>query len=71
MVGRELPNVRPNGEDHRGERGTTWLLATGRICGVMARGWWRSWGLVMILIHKELVLLRGDVFQATRFVLRE
>lgn len=71
MVGRELPNVRPNGEDHRGEKGTTWLLATGRVCGVMDTEWWKSWGPAMILIHKGLVLLQGDVFQAIRFVSQE
>lgn len=50
MVGRELPNVRPNGEDHRGEaKGTTWLRSRvfGSVDGVC-----RSWIRKKIRIHK-------------------
>lgn len=39
MVGRELPNLRPNGEDHRGAGG-------GKLMGMLrtiALGW-KSWG---------------------------
>lgn len=73
MVGRELPNVRPNGEDHRGEvKGTIWLQATSRAFGTMDSVC-RSWIRKRIRIHKALVWFRlqGRLFQATHFVLRE
>lgn len=54
MVGRELPNARPNGEDHRGERGNRWLLAMGKTHGLVDREWWRNWTVTMIVIHKAL-----------------
>lgn len=57
MVGRELPNVRPNGEDHRGAVGgdTRSALALYKIYGVMEDALWRNLIQGMILIHKALV----------------
>ena len=44
MVGRELPNLRPNGEDHRGAGGgnPTGMLRNTTIGGVMTPGS-RNW----------------------------
>lgn len=68
MVGRELPNVRPNGEDHRGEaKGTTWLR--NRVFGA-GDNVYRSWIRRMIRIHRALIWfrLRARLSRATRFV---
>lgn len=61
MVGRELPNLRPNGEDHRGAGGgdkTGTLRRTGAERETLV---WRSWVQMRIMkrIHKALGFLRG------------
>jgi hypothetical protein len=57
MVGRELPNLRPNGEDHRGASGVIPQRATGAMMrlagGIRGSVLWRSWT-VMIWMHKAL-----------------
>lgn len=60
MVGRALPNLRPNGEDHRGAGGGKqmgMLRTTAR--GTLTHGF-RSWGRrVRIRIHRVLGCLYG------------
>jgi hypothetical protein len=58
MVGRELPNLRPHGEDHRGAGGGgERMMLRNRLSGTVAGESWRR--LIQttrrILIHKALV----------------
>ena len=55
MVGRELPNMRPNGEDHQGvsEDGRRLKMGT-KAFGPKVIGWFKNWT-AMTRIHKALV----------------
>jgi len=72
MVGRELPNLRPNGEDHRGASGGYTQRAMGAMMrsagGIRGNVLWRSWT-VMIRMHKALgwLLQRGTGSLAIHF----
>lgn len=58
MVGRELPNLRPHGEDHRGAGGGE---RTGMLRSTDTAGW-RSWVRTETTrIHTALVLRRGEI----------
>ncbi len=73
MVGRELPNLRPKREDHRGAIGGNILRKTGRTIvpsGRMEGELSRSWEVTMILIHKALVWLWDTGFLVIRFNLQ-
>jgi len=76
VVGRELPNLRPNGEDHRGASGgiiqRTMGVMTHSAGGKRGSVWWRSWTLMRMRIHKALVwLLQWEIgLLVIRFGLR-
>lgn len=72
MVGRELPNMCPNGEDHRGAGGGVGRLKRGYTnIGLPEKGLWRSWT-AKIRIHKALIWqdLVIDDLLVTRFNLQ-
>ena len=72
MVGRELPNFRPNGEDHRGASGGN-MQRTKRglhtTFGMLLIGGSRRLKAMMTVIHKALVWLLHRVlgFSAIHF----
>lgn len=72
MVGRELPNMCPNGEDHRGAGGGVGRLKRGyTIIGFRAKELWKSWT-ATIRIHKVPIWqeLVTDDLLVTRFGLQ-
>lgn len=72
MVGRELPNMCPNGEDHRGVGGRVGRLKRGyTTIGQRGKELWRSWT-ARIRIHKVPIwqeLAKNDSL-VTRFSLQ-
>jgi len=71
MVGRELPNLRPSGEDHQGAGGgkrERRNRGPGRMEGELSRNWRQNW---KIRIRKALGCFReGSGLPATRSALR-
>jgi hypothetical protein len=78
VVGRDLPNMRPNGEDHRGAVGGETRRAREEVYktfGMLVDGWLRRLiATRMIVIHKALVWLlhrAAHGLLAIRFGLQE
>lgn len=69
MVGRNLPNSRPNGEDHRGAVGGE-QTGTLRLADVKEETFvWRNW--IRMRMHEVLVPVQVPALLAILFVLRE